>query len=125
MTLTDSPIVEQLELLAAAFPWEAVALWIKRSPEGRCEFTAVLEGKQSQGMEWRCATGNTPAEAVSRIIQECSGRRDPEILKQAAIRELEEKLSKLRALVISLPPYKPGCYIEDRKAEDEAKTIDV
>lgn len=124
MTLTDSPIIEQLEILAAAFPWEPVSLHITRFPDGLCSFMAVMEGKAEMGLQWECASGETPAEAVQSAIERFQRGRDPETMRNAAVREMEEKIRLLKAVVIGLPPYRPGTYIEDRKTEI-AQAIDV
>ena len=39
--LTDQSIIEALETLAAAFPWDRCDIWISREPEGHVTFTAT------------------------------------------------------------------------------------
>ena len=110
--LTDQSIIEALETLAAAFPWDKCDIWISREPEGQVTFTGYVPANQELRAESVFGHGANPAEAVSHAIKTASpARRDPEIMRQQTIREMEEKLEQLKGVVIGLPPYRPGYYL--------------
>lgn len=102
-------ILEALEDLASTFPWDRVALWVERAPQGDYRFTAVLERNEDLGLEWDCSGGNrTPAEGVAAIKARWLHKRDPELCRQKKIEELRQKIATLQAVVIGLPPYRPN-----------------
>lgn len=107
MKIDGLHIIEQLERLAAAFPWDPVELDLKRTPEGEYRFVAYLSENEKFGFPSIYASGESPEDAVSQTIR--AGKdRDPEIARRKKITDLQEKIEKLQALVIGLPPYRPG-----------------
>lgn len=88
-------------------PWDRVDIWVTRTPEGEYRFTAYVADNQKFGFPSLFANGATPEEAVNEIAVK-SASRDPHLAIEAAIREMEEKITKLKETVIGLPPYKPN-----------------
>lgn len=109
--MNDKQILEALETLAAAFPWDGVGLSIDRKPAGEVDFWAKIDADYKRGAEMEMATGATPMEAVNILIHRHAGKRDPEIMREKKLRELREQIEKLEAVIIGPPPYRPGTQI--------------
>lgn len=107
MNLTNLDIIGQLERLAEACPWDQAEIWICRTPEGRYEFTAHIPENPKFGFPYLFCTKETPREAVDEAIKQ-TGSRDPELMRKRKIEELRQQIEKLQAVVIGLPPYRPG-----------------
>lgn len=107
MRLTDIDIIVQIERLAEACPWDKTQLWVTRTPEGEFGFTCYLENNDKYGFKSVFSSGKTPAEAVDDCIKQ-AGDRNPEASRLRAIRELQEKIDKLNAVIIGFPPYRPN-----------------
>jgi hypothetical protein len=100
-------ILEQLERLAAGFPWDGVELWVKRKPEGTYHFTSYVKENPKFGSPALWGSGKTPEGAVDDALRRATGR-DPEEMRQKAIKELQDKIAKLQAVEIGPPPYVPN-----------------
>lgn len=104
-------ILEALEQLGAAFPWQTVSIWTHRAPNGEYRFTAHIAEEDKLGLPDRWGHGKTPAEAC-REIEEHDERfpkpRDPLKAREIKIAELSEKIAQMQAVVIGLPPYRPN-----------------
>lgn len=125
MTITNLDIVGQLERLAQACPWDTVDLWISREPEGKTNFTAHVKENATFGFPYIFGHDQTPEEAVTRAVKQ-TGNRDPEISRKQAIAELQSKIEKLQAVVIGLPPYRPGRILSNGEKVLQAQpTINV
>jgi hypothetical protein len=123
MQIDNLNIIEQLERLAAACPWDDVDIWTQRTPEGAYNFTAYVRDNPKYGLKSIFGSGKTPEEAVTNALKEASNR-DPEMARQQAIRDLQDKIDKLQAVVIGLPPYKPGRTLGNGTIEAPV-TVDV
>lgn len=108
--MQDSKILAALERFGAMFPWDKVQIWIGREPGGRIEFTAYLSSDADRGLGSAFGYGATIEEAIQKCKAD-AGNRDPEQSCQNKIRELEEKLRKLRAANFGDPPYRPGYHL--------------
>lgn len=105
--MTNHDILGQLERLAASFPWDQVAIWATRQPEGQITFNAILQNNPKFGFSFDSTSADTPEAAVDQLIRD-NPNRDPEPARQAKIAELREQIQKLEAVVIGLPPYVPN-----------------
>lgn len=125
MNLTNLDIIGELERLAEACPWDEVDLWARRAPAGEYRFTAYVPDNEKFGFKSAFGNGDTPAAAVSDLIKK-TGARSPEISREKAIAELREKIARLEAVVIGLPPYRPGRILSNGEAEVRVNpTVDV
>jgi hypothetical protein len=125
MKLTDQSLIAELERLAEACPWDSVDLWITREPEGRYGFTAYIRDNPKLGMPSMFGYGHTPAEAVDGALRSCK-TRDPEIARRKKIEELRLHIEQLQAVVIGLPPYRPGRQLGNGEPCIEVpQTVDV
>lgn len=126
MKLTSIDIIGEIERLAAACPWDHVEIWIKREPEGTFSFTGYVPENEKYGFPsvWG-SNHETPQEAVDQIIKQ-TGSREPEIQRKRKIAELQEKIAKLEAVVIGLPPYRPNRELTNGEPAIKAQpTVDV
>ena len=121
MKIDNLAIIEQLERLGAAFPWDAVDIWVKREPEGRYDFTAYVRDNPKFALPSIFGSGSNPKEAVDDSIRQWKDR-DPDIMRRKKIRELEEQIKRLQEVVIGLPPYRPGRELSNIEAP---ATVDV
>ena len=122
---TDSKVFESLEILGAAFPWDTVDLWIKREPNGEIGFTAYVRDNPQLGFGSIFGHGRTAKAAVQDVVNSSkSTNRDPEMQRAKVIRELEEKLAKLKSVEIGLPPYRPGYYLAAPMETENATNIE-
>lgn len=119
--LTDSMVLEALETMAAQFPWDTVRISIERKPEGDCEFTVGVNENKKLGFDYECGWGSNPQSAVQHLIER-SGERDPEKARNRKIAELEDQIRKLNAVIIGMPPYRPGTRLAEKT---DKKPIDV
>ncbi len=103
----DSAILGALERLAAQFRWDTVAIWVERKPDGEISFTAYIPSDYARHADSAFGHGPTLAEAC-RELEQKAGSRDPNAAREQKIAELEEQIRKLKALDLSLPPYRPG-----------------
>ena len=107
MKIDNLAIIEQLERLGAAFPWDAVDMWIQREPAGKYSFTSYVRDNPKFGFDSVFGHGDSPQAAVDEIIN-LAKQRDPEISRNMAIRKLQDKIAKLESVIVGLPPYKPN-----------------
>lgn len=125
MTITNLDIIGQLERLAEACPWDQVDLWAQREPEGKYSFVAYIGSNEKFGFECTSGRGPTPEEAVDAALKN-TGARDPEIMRCKKIQQLREQIEKLQAVVIGLPPYRPGRELSNGEKVVQAQpTINV
>lgn len=117
-------IIEALEVLAAAMPWDTVELDVTRKPEGELSFAAWLHKNDKFGFPMECGFGNSPAKAANEIMAK-AGERDPEKARARKIAELQEQIAKLQAVTIGLPPYKPGRELPRTTTKAGDMTVDV
>lgn len=108
--MKDSQIIEALERLGAAFPWDNVEITIRRQPEGKACFVAYVHADYDRGTESVIGTGATLAEALSDAIKDAPGH-DPELIRTKALKKLREQIAKLEALDLRYPPYRPGTQL--------------
>jgi hypothetical protein len=120
MKITDIDLIAQLERFAEACPWDTVELWISRAPAGDYAFTGYLRDSEKFGFKCIFGNGNTPSDAVDNCIKQ-AGDRHPEAARRKALDELRDKIAKLEAVVIGLPPYRPG----RERIETQARMIRV
>lgn len=125
MTDTNMQILEALETLAEAFPWDKAEIDIHRLPEGTYRFYAVLPDTEKYGFEFACASGDSAAEAVAHVIESQAGKRDPNTQRTRKISELQVTIAKLQAVVIGLPPYKPNRELARINLPAVPATIDL
>lgn len=125
MKLTSIDVIGELERLAAACPWEGVEITIRRKPEGIYDFVVYLSTSEQYGFHSLWTSGPTPGEAVANAIKQ-SGDRTPHEARKKAIAELKEKIAKLEAVVIGLPPYRPNRELSNGEPAIQAQpTINV
>ena len=123
--ITNLDIIGELERLGAACPWDGVDIWTKREPEGVYDFTAYVRQNDKFGFPSIFGTGATPKEAVDDAILQ-TGNRDPEISRRRILAELRAKIEKLQAVVVGLPPYRPGRELSNGEpAIRQTGTVDV
>lgn len=108
--MKDQSILEALETLAAAMPWDTVDIWLRREPEGKMAFTAYVQDNSKFGFPSYFGHGETPMEAVRNLIKE-NPPRDPEICRKRKVQELQDQINRLAQVVVGLPPYRPGTQI--------------
>lgn len=108
--MKDQTIFEALEKLGAAFPWEEVQIWIKRSPEGVICFTSHVDGNEKLGFRFEFESSIVSVtEAVDQMIERhAKDHQDAERARKAKIMELELELAKLKQTgPLTLPPFRP------------------
>lgn len=121
MKITDLNIIAELQRLAEACPWDNVELTVHRNPPGTHSFIAYIASNPDIGAESVWSYGASPKDVVDDAIAR-SRNRDPEILRKQKITELRDKLAKLEAVVIGLPPYRPNRELAEINAP---VTVDV
>lgn len=102
-------IITELERLAAACPYDSVDIWVRREPEGKYCFIAFANHRIDTGTS-DCGHGETPAKAVDDLLKDINQGldREPEVVRQRKIAELQAQIAKLQALEIpKIAPYKP------------------
>lgn len=99
---------ETLERISAAFPFEEVRLEVVRNPAGNYRFISTLSSNEDLGLPFEYASGETLAELEQAILK-YQDKRQPEDTIKAKVRELEQKIAKLRVALMNLPlpPWKP------------------
>ena len=113
--ITNMDIIEQVERLAAACPWDTAELWICRKPEGRYTFTAHLQQNDKFGFPCIFKTTDEPSSSVNLAIERAK-ERDPDKARTAKIAELKAQIEKLQSVVIGMPPYRPGSELTNGEA---------
>lgn len=108
--MNDGKILATLERFGAMFPWDKVAIWLEREPDGKITFTAYVYSASERGISSALGYGDTIEEAINRCVKD-AGDRDPEKTREKAIGELKEKLAKLEAAQFGPPPYGPGYHL--------------
>lgn len=124
MQITNLNIIEQIERLGAACPWQGVDVWVKRSPEGAYSFTSYASEESKYGIPALWGHGDTPEEAVSDLIKQAA-TNTPELARSKKISELREQIEKLQSVVIGLPPYRPGSELTNGEATIKAPEIAI
>ena len=125
MKITSLDIIGQLERLAESCPWDTVNVWVTRTPEGRYSFTGYVHENEKFGFKSIFSSGATPEEAVDDAIRH-TGSRDPKIARDKMVAEMREKIEKLQAVVIGLPPYIPNRELSNGEPAIRAeRTVDV
>lgn len=122
---TNRDIIEAIETLGASFPWDTVDLWIVRQPEGHIHFSAILNANDKFGWQFCSESADAPMEAVKRLCETEQGKRDPETQRAKKIAELKEKIAKLEAVVLGMPPYRPNTELCAVNPIEVPETIDV
>lgn len=119
-------ILETLESLGAALPWETVDLWIGREPEGHLSFTTHV-GETDFGAPYAFGHGETPEQAAQDLLAKVGDSRDPEKARAKKVRELQEQIEKLQSVVLGMPPYRPNRELAEcaPSLQPELSTIDV
>lgn len=119
-------IMQTLESLGAALPWDTVDLWIGREPEGRVSFTAHV-GENNFGCSWAFGHGDTPEQAAQDLLAQVKDSRDPEKARAKKVKELQEQIDKLQSVVLGMPPYRPNRELDEHAPSlvPELSTIDV
>lgn len=120
--MNNNNIMEQLERLAAAFPWDKVDIWVCREPQGAIEFKGIVHDNRMFGFDFVSATGSTPEESVDKVIAHNENRRNPESARESKIEELQEQIKRLLSVEIGLPPYVPNRELAQR---NNRCTVDV
>ena len=115
-------IIEQLERMAAAMPWDRCDIWISREPEGQYKFTAYVPCNDKFGFESVFGRGDTPLDAVDDVIKQ-AGVRLPESARDRKIEELKAQIAKLQSVVIGMPPYRPNRELSEGKPTIQATGI--
>lgn len=107
--MKDKRVIEQLEILAAAYPWDEVAIKFERTPEGNLTVWVSLSSRYDLGISSAYEDGETPEEAVKKMIERNPPEeRDPAVCRNKKVAELQTQIKKLQLVVIGLPPYRPG-----------------
>lgn len=119
---TNTTILEQLERLGAAFPWDRVQITVERAPEGELKFSAYIPSNDKFAWPSHFSFSNPTLEAAVDTAIATSPPRDPAKTRDAKIKELEETIVKLRAVDIGLPPYVPN---RELAANNSTAPIDV
>lgn len=125
MKATDCEILGALEAFGAAFPWDKVDLWLIREPEGTIRYSAILNENSKFGFNFASASGQTARDAVTQIIAQQEGRRDPEAARLKKLAELREQIQRLEAVVLGMPPYRPNSELAEHNPITIPQTIDV
>lgn len=121
--MTDNQVMCELERLAAAMPWDVVELTLRRQPGGKITYSAYLTPHEQFGWDSAYAfTKDSPEQAVDQILRENQARRSPEVTRDVEIKKLEEKIAKLRAVEIGMPPYVPNRELSQFSVN---RTVDV
>lgn len=108
--MREPELFNVLERMAAAFPWEQVAIWTERQPAGSISFTAIAQGDKELGFSWNCEHGSTPEEAAEKLIK-FTIRRDPEAAVKDQIAKLRAEIERLKGKQFALPPYRPTPFL--------------
>jgi hypothetical protein len=125
MKITSLDIVGQLERLAEACPWDTVNIWVTRTPEGKYSFTGYVHENEKFGFKNIFSSGATPEEAVDEAIKR-TGDRAPDVAIAKAVSEMQEKIAKLQAVVVGLPPYRANRELSNGEPAISAqRTVDV
>lgn len=124
MKINDLNIIEQLERLAQACPWQRVDIWTTREPEGKYRFTAYAQEETKYGLPTQWGRGNSPEEAVSQLIKDAV-IVDPETARKLAVQKLQSQIEALQAVVIGLPPYRPNRELSAINVPQPPATLDV
>lgn len=99
----------ELERLAAAFPWETVRIEIHREPQGEIRYSIYLRSNSEIGLlDSVYLDGASLPEIVDRVIKDHSADRDPNLIRDKAIAELQNQIAKLKAATFEFPPYVPN-----------------
>ena len=120
MKITSNDIIGQAERLAAAFPWDKTEVDLSRTPEGEYSFMAIVRPNDKFAWPSIYAFGDTISKSVDSAIKQ-SEERDPEAGRKAKIVELEESLKKLKEVVLTIPPYRPGSQLCNGEATIEVR----
>lgn len=108
--MREPELFNVLERVAAAFPWESVAIWTKREPGGAISFTAAADGNKELGYSWNCEHGSTPEEAAESLIKR-TVRKEPESAIKEQVAKLQAEIERLKNKQLSLPPYRPTPFL--------------
>lgn len=111
-------ILENLERLAAACPWDVVRITLERKPCGEMQVTAAVNRNDDLGLEFDCAWGEDAETAVNKLITITEGKRDPTKTRERKILELKAQIEKLQAVVIGMPPYVPNRELAERVTQN-------
>ena len=123
--INNLDIIGEVERLAEACPWDGVAIWVERTPEGKYSFTGYVHENNKFGFKAVFSSGETPRDAVDQAIER-TGDRDPDTARTRAIAEMQDKIRKLQTVVIGLPPYRPGRELANGEpAIRQQGTVDV
>lgn len=125
MTDTNMQILQALETLAEAFPWDTCQIEISRKPQGDLSFRAWILSNEKLGFGCELAIGDRVADAVARLIEEQAGKRDPDLNRKRKIAELQMKIEQLQSVVIGIPPYKPNRELARINLPAAPITVDV
>ena len=117
-------LLEALESLAAACPWDEVDIWVTRRPECQYKFTAYIRENEKLCFRSVFGSGATPMEAVQQCLSS-AGTRDPELARKQKIAELQQQIAKLQGVVIGLPPYRPNRELAAVNPIKVPQTVDV
>ena len=120
MQINNLNIIEQLERMAEACPWQRVEIWTKRYPDGAYDFTSYADAESNYGIPAIWGHGATPEEAANDLIKGAT-TNTPEMARAKKIKELQEQIAALQSVVIGLPPYRPGREL----ANGEERTINA
>lgn len=118
-------ILEALEVLAAAMPWDTVNIWIERRPEGKISYAAIVQDNPKFGLQFDSAHGDTPIAAVERLIKDNDGKRNPEVAREKKLVELKRQIEQLQEVVIGMPPYVPNRELAERAESLRSRTVDI
>lgn len=125
MHTNDMQILETLETVAAAFPWDTIEIQIDREPEGKCHFSFWLKANAKYGFNYEVATGDTVQEAAARLIEQQAGKRDPDRQRKEKIAELRKQIQQLQAVIVGLPPYRPNRELAQVNIPAAKVTVDI
>jgi hypothetical protein len=125
MKITSIDIISEIERLAEALPWDQVDIWTRRTPEGEYRFVAYVHDNAKFGFSSESSSELSPKDAVDSVLKDCANR-DPEIARKKKIAELKAQIEKLQAVLIGMPPWKPGRTLSNGEAAIEVKeTVNV
>lgn len=99
---------EALERISAAFPFEETRLEVVRTPAGQYRYVASLSSHDDLGLPFECSIADTLPECEAGILA-YKDKRQPEANIKSKIRELEQKIAKLRVALmnLALPAWQP------------------
>lgn len=119
-------ILIALEALAAAFPWDKVQLNIEREPQGAIRYVVWISDNEKLGFTgYVHASANEPQTAVDSAIRNYAEERRPEVTRQKMIDEYKDKIAKLEAMQIGIPPYVPNRELAQFVGQACTATLDV